>query len=278
MTARDTQPTQPIPDQWVVAAEPPRRRRRRAWPWLIAFAIVVGLAVVAWFAGEAIAKDIVTKTIREQVVTQLSLPADQEMQVDVASPVIPQLITGTLSEVTITSEDVPMESFVGDVTVHAEGIPIRGGGEMGSGTATVVLTEEQVRTLMATVDGFPADSLGLEAPDITMSTELSVFGVSIPVAAALTPSAVGGDLVLTPASLQLAGAEIDAQDLRDRFGRLSETVLRDWTVCIAQYIPAGLTLTAVSVDGEQVVADFDIDGAIISDPSLQENGTCQDAS
>ena len=277
MTGRDTQPTQPIPDQWVAAAEP-ARGRRRAWPWLVAFAIVVGLAVVAWFAGEAIAKDIVTKTIREQVVTQLSLPADQEMQVDVASPVIPQLITGTLSEVTITSEDVPMESFVGDVTVHAEDIPIRGGGEMGSGTATVVLTEEQVRTLMATVDGFPADSLGLEAPDITMSTELSVFGVSIPVAAALTPSAVGGDLVLTPASLQLAGAEIDAQDLRDRFGRLSETVLRDWTVCIAQYIPAGLTLTAVSVDGEQVVAEFDIDGAIISDPSLQENGTCQDAS
>ena len=277
MTARDTQPTQPIPDQWVVAAESPRRRRR-AWPWLVAFAIVVGLAVVAWFAGEAIAKDIVTKTIREQVVTQLSLPADQEMQVDVASPVIPQLITGTLSEVTITSEDVPMESFVGDVTVHAEDIPIRGGGEMGSGTATVVLTEEQVRTLMATVDGFPVESLGLEAPDVTMSTELSVFGVSIPVAAALTPSAVGGDLVLTPASLQLAGAEIGAEDLRDRFGRLSETVLRDWTVCIAQYIPAGLTLTAVSVDGEQVVADFDIDGAIISDPSLQENGTCQDAS
>jgi hypothetical protein len=200
------------------------------------------------------------------------------MQVDIAEPVIPQLIVGTLSEVTITSEDVPMESFVGDVTVHAEDIPIRGGGEMGTGTATVVLTEEQVRTLMATVDGFPVDSLGLDAPDVTMSTELSVFGVSIPVGAALTPSAVEGDLVLTPASLQLAGNEIGAEDLRDRFGRLSETVLRDWTVCIAQYIPAGLTLTAVAVEGEQVVADFDIDGAIVSDPDLQANGSCPDAS
>jgi hypothetical protein len=277
MSARDTQPTQPIPDQWVTTADPPRRRRR-AWPWILAFAIVVGLAIVAWFAGEAIAKDIVTKTIRDQVVTQLSLPADQEMQVEVVSPVIPQLITGTLSEVTITSEDVPMESFVGDVTVNAEDIPIRGGGEMGSATATVVLTEQQLRTLMATVDGFPADSLGLDAPDVTMSTDLSVFGVSIPVGAALTPSAVGGDLVLTPASLQLAGSEIGAEDLRDRFGRLAQSVLRDWTVCVAQYIPAGLTLTAVTVDGEQVVADFDIDGAIISDPELQENGTCQDAS
>ncbi len=82
---------------------------------------------------------------------------------------------------------------------------------MGSAAATVVLTEEQLRTLMSTVEDFPADSLGLAAPDVTMSTELSVFGVSHPrerLAHASAPST--GDLVLTPASLQLAGAEITA--------------------------------------------------------------------
>ena len=277
MSAGDTQPTQPIPGEWTVAAEPPRRRRR-AWPWIVAFAIVIGLAIVAWFAGEAIARDLVTKTIREQVITQLSLPADQEMQVEVPGPMIPQLITGTLGQVTISSEDVPMESFVGDVTVTANDIPIRGGGEMGSAEGTVVLTEEQLRTLMSTVEDFPADSLGLADPDVTMSTELSLFGASFPVGVSLTPSAVEGDLVLSPASLQLAGAEISADALRQQFGRLSEAVLRDWTVCIAEYIPAGLTLTAVAVDGEEVVADFDIDGAIVSDPDLQENGTCENAS
>jgi hypothetical protein len=277
MSAGDTQPTQPIPDGWIATAEPPRRRRR-AWPWIVAFAIVIGLAIAAWFAGEAIAKDLVTKTIREQVITQLSLPADQAIQVDVPGPMIPQLIVGTLGEVTITSEDVPMESFVGDVTVTAQDIPIRGGGEMGSAAATVVLTEEQLRTLMSTVEDFPADSLGLAAPDVTMSTEVSVFGVGIPVSVSLTPSAVDGDLVLTPASLQLAGAEITAEDLSDRFGRLADAVLRDWTVCIAEYIPAGLTLTAVTVDGDALVADFDIDGATISDPDLQANGACESAS
>jgi hypothetical protein len=213
MSAGDTQPTQPIPDEWIATAEPPRRRRR-AWPWIVAFAIVIGLAIVAWFAGEAIAKDLVTKTIREQVITQLSLPADQDIQVEVPGPMIPQLIVGTLGEVTITSEDVPMESFVGDVTVTAQDIPIRGEGEMGSAAATVVLTEEQLRTLMSTVEDFAADSLGLAAPDVTMSTEVSVFGVGIPVGVSLTPSAVDGDLVLTPASLQLAGAAITAEDLR----------------------------------------------------------------
>jgi hypothetical protein len=276
MSAGDTYPTQPIPDEWVATAEPPRRRRR-AWPWIVAFAIVIGLAIVAWFAGEAIAKDLVTKTIREQVVTQLSLPADQDVQVDVPGAMIPQLIAGTLGEVTIAADDVPLDSFVGDVTVTAQDVPIRGG-DIGSAEATVALTEDQLRALMGTVDGFPADSVGLTDPTVTMATELSVFGVGIPVSVSLTPAAVDGDLVLTPASLQLAGAEITAEGLSDRFGRLADAVLRDWTVCVAQYIPAGMTMTAVSVEGDQLVADFDVDGAIVSDPALQANGTCQDAS
>ena len=42
----------------------------------------------------------------------------------------------------------------------------------------------------------------------------------------------------------------------------------------AQYIPAGVTLTDVQVDGDVLVADADVDGAIVTDPSLQANGTC----
>ncbi len=275
MTSGDAQPTQPIPGEWAYA-EPPRRRRR-VWPWIIAGVIVVGLAIVAWFAGEAIARNLVTTTIRDQVVTQLALPADQEVQVDVPGPIIPQLIAGTLGEVRIASEDVPMESFVGDVAVVAHDVPITGG-EMGSAAATVILDEEQLRTLMSTVDGFPADSLALAAPDVTISTELSLFGIAFPIGVALTPSAVDADLVLSPASLQVAGATVTAEGLRQQFGGLADAVLRDWTVCIAQYIPAGLTLTSVAVEADAVVAGFDIDGAIVSDPQLQENGTCESAS
>ena len=58
MTAGDTQPTQPLPavDTY---AEPEPKRRRRAWPWIVALIVVAGLAVVAWFAGEWIARDMV---------------------------------------------------------------------------------------------------------------------------------------------------------------------------------------------------------------------------
>src|SRR4051812_11901637 len=126
MTTSDTQPTQPLPPYALSGPGPAPRRRRRAWPWIVALVVVAGLAVAAWFAGEWIARDVVTKTIREQVIPQLSLPADQQIDVVVTGAVLPQLIVGTLDDVTISSEDVVLDAFAGDVTVHAQDIAIRG--------------------------------------------------------------------------------------------------------------------------------------------------------
>ncbi|HYJ50434.1 MAG TPA: DUF2993 domain-containing protein [Microbacterium sp.] len=273
MTTGDTQPTTPLPP-WTYAETPPKRRRR-AWPWILALVIVLGLAVAAWFAGEMIARDIVTKTIREQVITQLSLPADQEIDVVVEGTVLPQLIVGTLEDVTVSSDDVKLGALVGDVTVHAQDIAIRGEGTAGAASATVVLDPQQLRTLLSTIEDFPADSVDLAEPNVTMATELSLFGVELPVGVALTPTAVDGDIVLTPASLQVAGNEVTADALRDQFGGFADTVLRDWTICIAEYVPAGVELSNIAVTGEQVVADLAIDGAIVSDASLQKLGVCE---
>lgn len=272
MSAGDTQPTQPLPDWQVAAPEP--RRRLRAWPWIVAAVIVVGLAIAAWFAAEWIARGLVERTIREQVITNLALPEDQVVDVTVEGVVIPQLIAGTLDDVTVSSDDVTLGALQGDMTVHAQGIAIRGDAAAEAASATVRLDEAQLQSLLSTVDGFPAETLALAAPDVTMSTELTFLGLSIPIGVGLTPSAADGDIVLTPASLQLGDADISADDLRDRFGSLADTILRDWTVCIAQYIPAGVTLTSISVEGDHVVAELDVDGRIVSDTSLQENGTC----
>ena len=270
MTTGDTQATEPLPRDMSTPPAP----RRRVWPWIVAFAIVAALAVAAWFAAEAIARQVVTGVVRDQVRTQLSLPADQQIDVEVPGAVIPQLIGGSIDDLTIASDDVSLGGVSGDVTVTAHDVAVRGTGEMSGATATVSLDQAQLRTLLSTVEGFPADTVGLDAPNVTMSIDLQLFGVAIPVGVALTPSAAQGQIVLTPASLQLGGAEVTADALREQFGRLADAVLRDWDVCIAQYLPAGVTLTGVEVVGDVLVADFDVDGAIATDPALQENGTC----
>ncbi|MET0734321.1 MAG: DUF2993 domain-containing protein [Microbacterium sp.] len=271
MGAGGTEPIQQTPD-WAYAQAP---SKRRAWPWLVAFGIVAVLAIGAWFLGEWVAKDLVTKTIQDQVTSRLALPDDHEVDVEVTGVVIPQLIRGRLDEVSIASEDVPIGPATADVSLVATGVPIRGGGSMGGATAVVHLDQEQLRALMATVDGFPADTLGLEQPDVTMSTALSLFGISFPIGVGLAPSAVEGDLVLSPSALQLGSADISADDLRDRFGGLADVVLRDWTLCVAQYLPAAVTLTGVAVEGSELEASFDISGGVLNDPAQQAMGTCE---
>jgi len=267
MTGGDTKVTEPISGG---RAE----RSHRVWPWIVAFAIVAALAVAAWFAAEAIARQIVTGVVRDQVRTQLALPADQPIEVDIAGVVIPQLIGGSIDEITIASDDVTFGGFTGDVAVTAHDVAVRGTGEMSGATARVTLDQAQLRTLLSGVEGFPADTVGLAAPDVTMSIDLELFGAAIPVGVSLTPSAAEGDIVLSPASLHLGEGAITADELRSRFGRLADSVLRDWDVCIAQHLPSGVTLTGVEVTGDVLVADFDVDGAIATDPALRANGTC----
>ncbi|MDE0547238.1 DUF2993 domain-containing protein [Microbacterium sp. C7(2022)] len=270
MSPHDTQPTQVLPE-WGYA-EPPKKRR---WPWIIVFGLVLAGGVAAWFLAEAAARDIVENTIRDGITDQLDLPADQQIDVSVAGVVIPQLIVGTVDEIDISSEDVALDGISGDVRVNAQELRIREPHTMGSANATVSMDEEQLRTLLATVDGFPSESLGLDDPNVTMSTELSFLGLEIPVSAALTPSAVDGELVLSPASFTVADAEVSADGLRDQFGVVGEVVLKDWPVCIASYLPAGVALTSAAVDGDLLTADFDIDPRLLADTALQQNGTCE---
>lgn len=268
----DTQPTVPFPPEWQEQSVAPRRRRR--WPWLVAVLIVVVLVVVAFFAGEWIARDLITKSVQQQVVSRLDLAADQEVDVDIPGSVLLQLASGTIDDVRLSSEDVTVGDVTGDVVVDLNELALWNGPTMADGTATVSLDQEQVRTLLRTVDGLPADSVGLAAPDLTASTELSLFGVSIPLGFALTPSAAEGDLVLTPAALQLGGVDITAEGVRDRFGNLADPVLQGWRVCVAQYLPAGVPLTGVRVEGAELVADFAVEGSLLTDASQRAKGTC----
>lgn len=260
--------------RWVIEAPEPQPRKRRVWPWIVGVTIVAAVLAAVWFTVEWLAREAVTAGVRTYIVDELNLPADQRIDIDIEGMMIPQLIAGSFGDVRIASEDVVLGSFAGDVAIEARDVPIRGGGDASGGTATVVVDQEQLRTLMSTVEGFPADSLALAAPDVTMSTELQVFGVGFPVGVALQPSAAEGDLVLTPSAFQVGGADVSADRVRDQFGVLADVVLQDWDVCIAQYIPAGVTLTGVAVTDAGLTATLDIDGGIVNDPSLQENGTC----
>lgn len=266
----DAQPTLPFEPY-----QPPPRRRRRGWPWLIVLAIVAALAVGAWFGAEAIARGVVTSGVRTLIASQVEVPAGAEIDVDVPGAVLPQLISGTLDEITVSAPDITVGPLTGDVAITARGVPISGDAAAAGGTATVRLDADQLRVLLGEIDGFPADTVGIAAPNVTMSTDLSLFGTAVPIGIALTPGAADGRLTLTPATFQAGGAQLDAAALRQQFGGLADTVLRDWDICIAGELPAALTLTGVTVDpSNQLVATFDVNGAVVVDRTLLQHGSC----
>jgi hypothetical protein len=67
---------------------------------------------------------------------------------------------------------------------------------------------------------------------------------------------------------------VTADELRRQFGVLSNAVLRDWPVCIASSLPAGLVLQSVEVVDDELVAMFDIAPSMLTDPAMREPGTC----
>ena len=243
--------------------------RRRSGRWIAVLIVVVVLVAGAVVAAEFIARSVVASTVRSLVVKNVGLPDDQNVDVAVAGIVLPQLLGGRLDDVTITSDDVTLGPITGDVSVEMRGVPISGGAAAEGGTASVRLDEGQLRTLLAQIPGFPSGTLQMAAP------ELSVFGVGIPVGVSVTPGAADGDLTLAPAGFELGGNSIDADTLRAQFGGVADAVLGTQRLCIADRLPAALTLTSATVQGQNLVAAFDIAGGVLNDPALQADGSCR---
>lgn len=251
-----------------VASAPQRRRRR--WPWVVLIVVVVlaGLVVAAEFVARAILPGIV----RSLVIDQLDLPADQQLDVDADGILLPQLIGGRLDSLHLSTDAVTLEGITCAVDVTATGVPLRGG-DLAGASGTIRIDEDQFTSLLATTD-LPVDTVALDEPNATVSGSITVLGLAVPISLTLTPGALEGDLELTPVSLSVGGIEIDASQVGSNLGSIGADLTQPQRICIADQLPAGLTLTGLEIDGSVAVIDIDVDGAIVTDESLLEKGTC----
>src|SRR5690606_26699193 len=145
-------------------------------------------------------------------------------------PLLLPLLVGNLPQVTLSSDDVPLGTpgepggLTADVVVSAQDVPVYGDGDWSGGYATVSIDEEQLQQLLHGLDGFPADTVEIDAPDVAVTLPLSLLVATVRVGVALTPRAESGELVLTPTALRVAGAEISAEAILRQFGALASTV------------------------------------------------------
>lgn len=245
-------------------------RRRARWPWVVLVIVLVLAALVA--AGELVARAVVPNTVRSIVISNLDLPADQPLDVQVPGMMLPQLIAGRFDEVRLASDKVTVGGITGSARVTATDVPVSGGA-LGGAKGTVSIDQDEFRSLLDAAQ-LPVTRISLAAPNATVEGELELFGRQIPVGLTVTPGAQDGDLLLTPVSLKINGAEVDLGAVSGVVGGIAETITQPQRVCIADRLPAGITLTGLRIEGTRAVADISADGRISVDPALLENGTC----
>ncbi|MBS1906734.1 MAG: DUF2993 domain-containing protein [Actinobacteria bacterium] len=263
-------PRPPLPSAPI--AVPPRRRRAR-WPWAVGIAVVVLAALLV--GGEFAARAVVAQQIRSQVITALKLPADQQLDVNVGGIVLPQLVTGRLDDVRLSSKSVAIGPITSAVHVDATGVPIRGG-ELGSAKGTFRITADQLEKAVKSATGStPIETVTLDGKDVKATGSVKLFGATVPLALALTPGAAGGELTFAPTSATIGALTVDqATAASSPFGAALRPLFETQKVCIADRLPAGVHLSGLRVDGDALVATFAADSAITTDPALLENGTC----
>ncbi|MFS0893395.1 LmeA family phospholipid-binding protein [Microbacterium sp. 179-I 3D3 NHS] len=244
--------------------------RRRRWPWvLLVVTIVLALLVVA---AELLARAILPGVVRSIVVDQLDLPADQQLAVETEGVLLPQLIGGRLDTLRLTTDAVTLEGITGAADVTATGVAVDGGGLDGA-SGTIRIDQTQFTDLLASTD-LPVESVLLDEPNATLGGSFTVFGASVPVALTLTPGAADGQIELTPVGLTIGGVDVDVDGVGSMLGSVGQDLTRTQRVCIADRLPAGLTLTGLAIDGTEAVIDLDVDGAIVTDAALQQKGVC----
>lgn len=262
-------PTLVIPgDEDAADAVAPTRRRR--WPWVLLIVVIV--LVLLALAAELVVRAALPGAVRSIVVEQLDLPAGQEVEVQADGILLPQLIGGRLDSLRLSTDSVTLEGITGAVDVTATGVPLRGG-DLDTASGTIRIDQSQFTTLLERTD-LPVDSVTLDAPNATVTGSVQILGATVPLTLTATPGVSKGDLELTPVGITIGGLEVDLDRVGASLGALGSRIAETQRICIADQLPAGLTLTGLEVDGTEIVIDVDVDGAIATDPALLEKGVC----
>lgn len=245
-------------------------RRRRRWPIVLLVVVVVLtlLVVTGGFLAERAARDQVSGVASTALAERLGVPADAvEVQVG-PGPLLPQLLSGRVDRVEVTASKLTVQGVTASFDATLRGVAVDGT-DARSVAGTVTIPGSELTALAAQSGDAKIESIRTDAPSLIARATASAFGLTVPVAVTLRPSADGGAVVLTPTSVQVAGGTVEADSLRS--GPLSGVAakyLQPTRVCVADSLPSGLALRSARVSGGELVL-----GLTGSDVVLRGAGT-----
>lgn len=209
---------------------------------------------------------------------QLGLTADHPVEVNLGGSAFLHTLTGRIGDITVTVEDAPLrEGVQGDVQLHAASLPFNPiWGFMKEGTASLTLSDEQLDPVAQLVTNGVAETGEVRDGELVVGRTVSVLGAEAPLEIPLQLEVVDGDVAITPEGISAAGLDISGEQLEQAVGSTIGPLTETHTVCVADQLPRGMTLTDIEMPGTgSVTIRVDLSERLFSSRDERAPGTCE---
>lgn len=248
-------------------AEPAKRRRH----WFVIVVLSAVVLLVGAVVGDIAFRGYAADLVKNQV--QKSLPAgvSGNVTVRIGGPsAIVQYLTGRFDEIELTAPAITAGGVPVRASVTAFGVPVDQTQPIQRATGSVSIDQAGVGSLL-TVAGVPAGAT-LGDGVVTLAGNVTLLGSPVPYSAAVAPTVTGSSITLTPKAVTVNGVSV---------GPLVDSLLASiggggngLTLCLAQYLPAALTVDAVAVTPSAATATVSARSIVLSPQTLAQRGSC----
>jgi len=239
---------------------------------VIVLGLVVTVGVVADFGARSVAENLV----RDRIVQTLALPAGSEPVVDLGSgSLLGQALTGRINSVSVSATGAQLGAFTSAVTLVATGVPLDFSQPLTSLRVKMAVAEGDLQPFATMLGDATIESLTLSGSNIVITSSTSLFGTVVPVVVSLAPSALDGQLILTPLAFNVRGVDLSLDAAAQwPYSSIIGPLLKPRPFCLAQYLPQAVSLTAATISDGSLRLEFSANDVIIAEGGLSALGTC----
>lgn len=250
--------------------------KRKSRPWLRVLSVVAVVGVLAGGAEVAL-RMIIPNVIGEAVRSELKLSDDHPIEVDLGGSTLLNALRGGVGDVTVISPDVPLiEGLAADARVHADFTPFNPTkGEIQGATVALTVPKTELGPTIELLTQGIAQSGKVRGDELVVGRSVELFGQDVSLSASLRLGVDDGDVTVEPVGIKAAGFNMSADKLGQATGSLLDPILQPQTVCIADRLPRGITLTGIDLSSTgSVTLRADLAPTILSDAKEQDPGSC----
>lgn len=245
---------------------PAKKKRRWVGP-VVVLGILAGLIIAAFFVAESLARDAAGAVISRPI--QNSLGTTSKVHVDLGEGMfLLQAAKGRLTEVTISTEGLPVGDGTASLVLVTTGLPLDTGGTVNEVDAELSLSATAMQSVVP-----EGSTVAFAGTQFTVTSETDLGAGPAPVVVTATPTAAEGVVALEVTEITVNGEPIDLEAARaGSYGSAAAALATPAPLCVSPYLPAALSLTGAKVQGSALLLSFT--GQKVSLGGLSTKGTC----